>query len=1217
MTKNTYPIQSDESEIIASFNLPLDELAGLLPDAVIILNSAMQIVHMNSIAEKLFGFSLDEAAGRDLEILLPDGMDVPHQAQASNFLMEESASRRMGEDRIVYGKHQDGHLIPLDISIVQKTWNGRLYVICVPRDVSRQIAAQQELMSSEKRYQGMIESQNTLILRMGEDGRIIFANQAFCRMFGKRAEELIGNSFTPVVHPDDLPKTLEAKKALEIPPYRSIFEERVMTAAGWKWLAWENSAIMDVAGNRYEILGVGNDITDRKQVEELAFSERDLAIILAQQIGLDEALPLCLDLVLKISGMDCGGIYLVDRKQNHDLRLMAHKGLSNGFIAQSGSYEKDSDRYQLVMRGAAIYQSYLSTTIKKNANDLNEGLHSFAVIPLKSNGETIACINVASHVYDDIPEFRRQALENLAIHIGNIISRFYVQEELVVSKNELTSMFDSLQDFVFVLDDQACIIQVNQKVLASLGYTREELIGRSVLEVHPEDQRPNASRIIRGMLAGSVDFCPLTLQKKDGSQIPVETKVARGLWGNREVLIGVSRDITDRKTAEVMIREKADEIEGFFKVSIDLFCITDFGGNLLRINQAWENTFGYSLDELLGRNFLEFVHPFDRPATLAEMRNLAQGQQTLNFVNRYQCKNGSWRYIEWRSQVEGSRIYAAARDITDRKAAEDLRTLQTKQLQYRQVFEETLTSISTHFISLPSEQIHGEITNILKQIGEFEKVDRSYVFLIDQNTGRINNTNEWCAAGARSLIGRLQEMSNDHFPWMLGKLERLEEVYIPFVSDLPMEAQMERERLLAQSVQSALVVPLVTHGSLVGFLGFDSIARQREWSQDSILLIKMVGDILSNALTRKQMENDLLQSEARNRALLSAVPDLIVRLRSDGVFLDFKASSNESLLLPTDQIIGESINAIMDASMSDKAMMCIEVALLSKEIQTLEFTLKSGNSSHVFEARFKDSGEDEVTAIIRDISARARLEQMKSDFINRASHELRTPIATMLLMVNLLDGESSEEEEKEYWDVLKNELNRERILVEDLLMVGRLESDKVDLHISSFDISELLNQVARQVELPAREKQISIEMNTQRAPDEPLYLIEADEKALTQVLMNLMGNALKFTPASGSVSVNLHKKNSGYGITISDSGIGIPGEDIPLLFTRFFRGTNAIEEEIPGTGIGLFIVRSIVEKHGGEITVCSDLGKGSQFDIWLPAYAVSGGEGIFRHPLSG
>ena len=179
---------------------------------------------------------------------------------------------------------------------------------------------------------------------------------------------------------------------------------------------------------------VGIDITDRKQAEELAIYERDLAIILAQQIELDEALPLCLDLVLKISGMDCGGIYLVDRKRNGNLILMTQKGLSEAFVAQSHSYEKGSDRYQMVMNGAAIYQNYLSTTIIKNESDLNEGLRSFAMIPLKSNGEIIACINVASHIYDDIPESRRQALSCTAHRVPPV----WAAREIVVARGQGT-----------------------------------------------------------------------------------------------------------------------------------------------------------------------------------------------------------------------------------------------------------------------------------------------------------------------------------------------------------------------------------------------------------------------------------------------------------------------------------------------------------------------------------------------------------------------------------------------------------------------------------------------------------------------------------------------------------------------------------------------------------------------------------------------------------
>ncbi len=351
------------------------------------------------------------------------------------------------------------------------------------------------------------------------------------------------------------------------------------------------------------------------------------------------------------------------------------------------------------------------------------------------------------------------------------------------------------------------------------------------------------------------------------------------------------------------------------------------------------------------------------------------------------------------------------------------------------------------------------------------------------------------------------------------------------------------------------------------------------------------------------MEKDLRQSETRNLALLSAVPDMIYRIRRDGILLDYKTNTPDLLAIPGDQIIGAPLGSILPASLVPKAMTCIENALQSKNIQTMEYAQKIGDSTYVFEARFKDSGPEEVTAIVREISERARLEQMKSDFINRASHELRTPISTMVLMAHLMDGGGTQEEYREYWGVLKNELNRERMLVEDLLSVGRLENGNVNLHISTLDLAKLIEQVVDQMDMSAGKKHVAITFNPIRDSEDDIFLIHADEQALIQVFTNLLGNAIKFTPANGKVNITLCRANSGFEISVIDNGMGIPSADIPLLFTRFFRGTNAIEDEIPGTGIGLFIVQSTLKKHGGKIKVGSELGKGSQFEIWLPEFA--------------
>ncbi|MCX6082383.1 MAG: ATP-binding protein, partial [Chloroflexi bacterium] len=351
---------------------------------------------------------------------------------------------------------------------------------------------------------------------------------------------------------------------------------------------------------------------------------------------------------------------------------------------------------------------------------------------------------------------------------------------------------------------------------------------------------------------------------------------------------------------------------------------------------------------------------------------------------------------------------------------------------------------------------------------------------------------------------------------------------------------------------------------------------------------------------QKIMGNDLRQSESHNRALLDAIPDIIFRLRGDGVILDCKANLGDQLIKHPDQLIGKSVYGTLDVGLSTRVKNMINLTLRSRQLQTMEFDLKVKDRLHIFEVRLKDNGENEVVAIVRDISEQSRLEQMKTDFINRASHELITPIATMLLMVDLLDTKMSAENSDEYWDVLKSELSRERTLVEHLLSAGRLKSEQEQLNFRTVEIDELVQQAIQDLEPAAREKNIMLSVESIPAEDKLPRRVQADQNALNQVLINLVGNAIKFTPSGGKVSVQAQSVDGNLLISIIDTGLGIPSKDLPLLFNRFFRGSNAIENEIQGTGLGLFIVRSILDKHNGKIQVISELGAGSRFDVWLP-----------------
>jgi signal transduction histidine kinase len=343
------------------------------------------------------------------------------------------------------------------------------------------------------------------------------------------------------------------------------------------------------------------------------------------------------------------------------------------------------------------------------------------------------------------------------------------------------------------------------------------------------------------------------------------------------------------------------------------------------------------------------------------------------------------------------------------------------------------------------------------------------------------------------------------------------------------------------------------------------------------------------------------QLAENNQALLHAIPDLIFRVGRDATILDYRANSTDILDVPQEKIIGSALNMYLDNPGAVKA--CIERALQSGQVQSIRTNLKVGDATHVLEARFKSSGEEEAIAIIRDVSQETRLEEMKSEFIIRTTHELRAPIATLLLMVSLIENQPSKEEYDQYWNILKGEINRERHLVDDFLDTGRLESAQFQFSLDSIRIDELIKQVMEKLEYSARDKNISLSLETNAEEAKTPLVVRVDKVALAQALGNLLDNAIKFTPLGGKVHIRAQKLDSCAQISIIDTGIGIPSEDLPLLFNRFFRGSNGIEEEIQGVGLGLYIVRSILEKHAGSIQVQSTLGQGSQFDIWLPLEA--------------
>jgi two-component system, OmpR family, phosphate regulon sensor histidine kinase PhoR len=241
-----------------------------------------------------------------------------------------------------------------------------------------------------------------------------------------------------------------------------------------------------------------------------------------------------------------------------------------------------------------------------------------------------------------------------------------------------------------------------------------------------------------------------------------------------------------------------------------------------------------------------------------------------------------------------------------------------------------------------------------------------------------------------------------------------------------------------------------------------------------------------------------------------------------------------------------------------------------------------------------------VLLVFHDITEIKKLEQMRKDFVANVSHELKTPVTSIKgFSETLIDGAMHNQDTLEaFLSIINKESNRMQSLIQDLLDFSKIEQQEFKLNIQDFDLYELIKEVITMLNKKAKSKDIGLELEFNR---EELY-IQGDHDRLKQVLINIISNAILYTPPQGSVKVLLFEYERTVKIHVKDTGVGIEQEEIPRIFERFYRVDRARSRDSGGTGLGLAIVKHLVEAHHGNITVKSTLGKGSEFIIELHKY---------------
>jgi signal transduction histidine kinase len=241
---------------------------------------------------------------------------------------------------------------------------------------------------------------------------------------------------------------------------------------------------------------------------------------------------------------------------------------------------------------------------------------------------------------------------------------------------------------------------------------------------------------------------------------------------------------------------------------------------------------------------------------------------------------------------------------------------------------------------------------------------------------------------------------------------------------------------------------------------------------------------------------------------------------------------------------------------------------------------------------------------LREMTADRRLERLRDAFVAAVSHELRTPLTSMSGFLEMLGDEEHElsASGRKYIDVIRRSNARLQRSVEDLLLVAEIEADRLELDLAPADLAELATATVESALPAAAEKGIELLLDVKgRLP------LEADAGRLRQVLDNLLSNALKFTSDGGSVLLSASNDDDSLRVEVTDTGIGIPQDELGLLFSRFYRASTATRRAIPGTGLGLVIARAIVEAHAGTISLASNEGEGTRVTVTLPVAQPAGG----------
>lgn len=404
-------------------------------------------------------------------------------------------------------------------------------------------------------------------------------------------------------------------------------------------------------------------------------------------------------------------------------------------------------------------------------------------------------------------------------------------------------------------------------------------------------------------------------------------------------------------------------------------------------------------------------------------------------------------------------------------------------------------------------------------------------------------------------------------------------------------------RWAALGLRATLIAPVRRGPEVLGALVFAARAAGA-YGPDDVQVASLVAAGLGAGFETSRVYQSLSDERSTLAAVLGSTQDAVVMVNPDGIVLLANPAVRPMLGLEPEALGGAPLPALL-------AEGPLRPLLEAGEPATAEIRLPDGRTAQasVVPVRTAYGETVGVAAILRDITLLKDLEQMKNTFVNTVSHDLKNPLGAIVLTAEMMlrSGPADPRYAARCESILRVARSMNTLII-DLLEIGKIESG-LEAPREPMDLVPLVHDVATALQVQAEAKNIALAVET---PERVPVLVTPGR--ITQALMNLAGNAVKYTPAGGRARIGVTVTPGGepasaaalVTVCVTDTGIGIPAADLPYVFDKFYRVKSKATRDIEGTGLGLAITRSVIEAHGGRIWVESEEGKGSSFSFTLP-----------------